>query len=152
MKCIIFITLLFSLNSFAMDTFDTGWVRPKNKFDYSDSNKIVIHLNILPNENQLKKMQNAFDHLKEESPNADVKILIHGPAIELMLAKDKTKKEFLDKSQSKGIQFLVCHNTMKKKKIKLKQLYKVKADDVVPAGLLELARLQQMGYSYIRLF
>jgi hypothetical protein len=149
-----FLSIVFSIITFISleATFDTGWKRPENKFDYSNSNRLVIHLNKMPNSNQMKKMLRAFKQIKKESDKAEIKFVIHGPAFELFLAKKKEEKEFLNQGRLFGVQFLACHNTMLNKKIKFTSLYKVKNEDIVPAGLLEVSRLQKQGFSYIKLF
>jgi intracellular sulfur oxidation DsrE/DsrF family protein len=53
--------------------------------------------------------------------------------------------------KDQGIDFEVCSNTLRGKKIDFESdLYDVDKADIVPSGVAELARLQQMGYAYIK--
>ena len=53
--------------------------------------------------------------------------------------------------KDQGVGFEVCSNTLKGKKIDPEaDLYDVDSADIVPSGVAELARLQAMGYTYIK--
>jgi intracellular sulfur oxidation DsrE/DsrF family protein len=49
------------------------------------------------------------------------------------------------------VRFLICANTLRERKIDWHDLYWVKAEDIVPSGVAELARLQGLGFVYIHL-
>jgi intracellular sulfur oxidation DsrE/DsrF family protein len=50
-----------------------------------------------------------------------------------------------------NVAFAVCKNTLTGRKINAeKDLFEVFDDDIVPSGVAELARLQGMGYTYIK--
>ena len=60
---------------------------------------------------------------------------------------DKTGEE----EPSCGINFHVCANTLRGKKVSYEEdLYDVSKADIVPSGVAELAKLQAMGYTYIK--
>ena len=86
------------------------------------------------------------DHVK-------IRVVDLGPGVDLLqLANtDKTIAGALDSLRASGVRFLVCANTLKARKIDWHTLYGVKADDVVPSGVAELARLQGMGFAYIHI-
>ena len=68
----------------------------------------------------------------------------HGNATDEMQAKISGLKD-------QGVNFNVCANTLKGKKINLtNDLYDVEKADVVPSGVAELAKLQAQGYTYIK--
>ena len=53
--------------------------------------------------------------------------------------------------KDQGIEFQVCANTLKGKKIDAdKDLYDVSKADIVPSGVAQLAILQAQGYAYIK--
>ena len=57
----------------------------------------------------------------------------------------------IDNLKSQGIDFNVCANTVRGRKVNLESdLYNVDKSDVVPSGVAEVARLQAMGYSYVK--
>ena len=53
--------------------------------------------------------------------------------------------------KSQNVDFNVCSNTLRGRKISYdKDLFDVFKEDIVPSGIAELSRLQQMGYTYIK--
>ena len=53
--------------------------------------------------------------------------------------------------KTQHVAFNVCNNTLVGRKIDYsKDLFEVFEDDIVPSGVAELSRLQQMGYTYIK--
>ena len=57
----------------------------------------------------------------------------------------------IDGLKNQGIEFNVCENTVKGRKVDVDtDLYNVEKKDIVPSGVAEVARLQQMGYSYVK--
>lgn len=146
--------LTISTAATAAEMFDTGWSRPDKVFDYSDSNKILIHMNTKPNPDQIKAMTFSFRNMKKEVPGVSIKVIVHGDAIQFFTEAKSNEafKTFLDEQRKAGVQFLICNNTLVMKKMKVSDLYDVKAADFVPAALLKIARLQKQGYAYIKLF
>ncbi len=146
--------LSYATAAYSAEMFNTGWERPSKVFDYSESNKILIHMNAKPLPDHIKAMTFSFKNMKSEVPNVSIKVIVHGDAITLLTeAKgNEAYKKFLDETRKAGVQFLICNNTLVMKQIRLAELYGVNAIDVVPAALLEIARLQKQGYAYIKLF
>jgi len=119
--------------------------------------KVVYHINYTGGENDkayraaLQNIQNHINAVGTE--NIDVKVVMHGPGLDVL--KDAVTNEKLRgqvaglKSQNVGFQ--VCNNTLKGRKISYeKDLFDVYKEDIVPSGVAELSRLQQMGYTYIK--
>ncbi len=81
-----------------------------------------------------------------------MKAVVHGSAIEyFMAAKDDTDKQItLDTLRLSGVHFIICGNTLDGYHIGRDDLYEVEAEDVVQAGLPEIVRLQQQGFSYVK--
>jgi len=53
--------------------------------------------------------------------------------------------------KDQGIQFQVCANTLKGRKINAENdLYDVSDADIVPSGVAQLGVLQSQGYAYIK--
>ena len=97
--------------------------------------------------------------------NLDLKVVLHGNGLALLLepdSLDKLKKfkhanandtmtAKIDSLKDQGIQFNVCENTVKGRKVDVDtDLYSVDKSDIVPSGVAEVARLQQMGYAYVK--
>ncbi len=142
-----------SLSALAENAFDTGW-KPTSTIDYKPYSKLMIHLNKEVQPKTLKALMNMYTHLFAAVKTADIKVVVHGDAMDLFLkaSSDTEMAQFLDKSRAMGVQYLICNNTLKTKKIKYTDLYKVETKDMIEAGLLEISRLQASGYTYLKLF
>jgi len=118
--------------------------------------KVVYHVNYPGGKDDkayLGAMRNIQNHINAVgAENMDLKVVIHGNGIGLLQsAKTPGKVQTaVANLRAQSIKFDVCANTLKGRKIGLDQLYEVFDEDVVPSGVAELARLQQMGYTYIK--
>ena len=130
-----------------------------------DKQKVVYHINYDDPKAQagaLRNIQNHINAVGEE--NLELKIVMHGKGISLLLTPDQLENTKLklgnatDEMQTKitglknqGVGFEVCANTLKGKKINYEDdLFDVDEADIVPSGVAEVAKLQSMGYSYIK--
>ena len=52
--------------------------------------------------------------------------------------------------KQQGVGFQICPNTLRGRQIPRDALYDASNEDIVPSGVAELSRLQQMGYTYIK--
>lgn len=99
----------------------------------------------------LGNIQNHINAVGRE--NIDLKVVMNGDGLDL-LAQAKSDKDIASKISNlkdQGTSFEVCNNTLKGRKIDYKaDLYDVKDADIVPSGVAEAARLQQLGYTYIK--
>lgn len=134
------------------DQFSSGWVPEKGSIN--QSNKIVVHFNLPPSEDQAKAIGRSLTHMFEADPKLQIKFVLHGKILDELKTSNISPwmQTFLDQARSQGAQFLICNNTLLTLKIKMKDLYKVTSADMVQAGILEISRLQQQGFSYIRYF
>ena len=127
--------------------------------------KVVYHINYDNPKAQAGAMRNIQNHINAVGKeNLDLKVVLHGKGITLLLEPDALGNTKLknanatDEMQAKlsglkdqGIDFQVCANTLKGKKVSYEEdLYDVSKADIVPSGVAELARLQAMGYVYIK--
>ncbi len=127
--------------------------------------KVVYHINYDNPKAQAGALRNIQNHINAVgAENLDLKVVMHGKGLSMLLTPDAVantklpKGNATDEIQAKisglkdqGIGFQVCSNTLKGKKIDHeKDLYDVDKADIVPSGVAELARLQAMGYTYIK--
>ncbi|MGQ7792932.1 DsrE family protein [Faunimonas sp. B44] len=119
--------------------------------------KVVYHVNGPGGEEDkayraaLRNIQNHIDAVG--SDNIEVKVVMHGNGVDLV--KDAVGNEKLQMDvtslKTQKVQFVVCNNTLKGRNISYeKDLFEVFEQDIVPSGVAELSRLQQMGYTYIK--
>jgi len=128
--------------------------------------KVVYHINYDNPKKQAGALRNIQNHINAVgAENLDLKVVLHGHGLSLLLDPDSLEKlkKFkqanatdtmtakIDNLKSQGIDFNVCENTVRGRKVDLESdLYNVEKSDVVPSGVAEVARLQALGYSYIK--
>lgn len=119
--------------------------------------KVVYHINY-PGGDEDKAYRGALRNIQNHinavgAENLDVKVVLHGNGLGLLQhAKSNDKlKGAVSSLKSQNVGFNVCENTLRGRKISYeKDLYEVFKEDIVPSGVAELTRLQQMGYTYIK--
>jgi hypothetical protein len=130
-----------------------------------EKQKVVYHVNYDDPTHQAAALRNIQNHINAVgAENLDLKVVMHGDGLALLLypdARDHTKMKMAnadDQLQAKisglkdqGIQFQVCANTLKGRKINAEDdLYDFSKADIVPSGVAQLAILQSQGYAYIK--
>lgn len=127
--------------------------------------KVVYHINYDNPKKQTGALRNVQNHINAVgADNLDMKIVMHGHGLSLLLDPDALSKlpKFkqanatdvmtakVDGLKQQGVSFSVCANTIKGRKVSLDDLYDVDKEDIVPSGVAELSKLQQLGYTYIK--
>ncbi len=128
--------------------------------------KVVYHINYDNPKKQAGALRNIQNHINAVgAENLDLKVVLHGNGLALLLEPDSLAKlkKFkhanaddamtakIDTLKNQGIEFNVCANTVRGRKVDVDaDLYNVDKADIVPSGVAEVARLQQMGYSYVK--
>ena len=128
--------------------------------------KVVYHINYDNPKQQAGALRNIQNHINAVgAENLDLKVVLHGNGLALLLEPDslaklkkfkhananETMTAQIDNLKSQGIEFNVCDNTVGGRKVDVDtDLYNVDKSDIVPSGVAEVARLQAMGYAYIK--
>jgi intracellular sulfur oxidation DsrE/DsrF family protein len=130
-----------------------------------EKQKVVYHVNYDDPKHQAAALRNIQNHINAVgAENLDLKVVMHGDGLALLLYPDamahtKMKMANADEQlqakiaglKDQGIQFQVCANTLKGRKIDAENdLYDVSKADIVPSGVAQLAILQSQGYAYIK--
>ena len=98
-------------------------------------------------------MNNAKNHLSA-NPNAKIVIVTHGKGVDFLFegAADKEGNPYnlnVEELQAMGVQFDVCANTLKSRKLDKSKL--LPGTVIVPSGVAEVAKLQfSEGYAYLK--
>jgi intracellular sulfur oxidation DsrE/DsrF family protein len=119
--------------------------------------KVVYHINYPGGENDKKyrgAMRNIQNHINAVgAENMDIKVVLHGNGVALLksaVGDDKLQMN-VTSLKSQNVDFHVCNNTLVGRKIDYENdLFEVFEESIVPSGVAELSRLQQMGYTYIK--
>lgn len=119
--------------------------------------KVVYHINYNGGEDDkayrgaLRNIQNHINAVGAE--NLEVKVVLHGNGVGLLssaITNAALQSQVLD-LRGQQVSMHVCNNTLVGREISYENdLFEVFEDDIVPSGVAELSRLQQMGYTYIK--
>ena len=126
--------------------------------------KVVYHMNVDDAQTQTATLGNIQNHINAVgSENIDVKLVMHGDGVSLVMEPDALKgtkmkaanatpemQAKLSGLKQQGVKFEICANTLKGRNVPMDALYDANEADIVPSGVAELSRLQQMGYTYIK--
>lgn len=99
----------------------------------------------------LNNLDNHLNAVGEE--NLDLRVVMHGDGLGLLAAanKDQALQATISDLKARGVRFLVCNNTLVGRNIDPESdLFDVWPEDIVQAGVAEVARLQQDGFVYIK--
>ena len=98
----------------------------------------------------LRNIQNHINAVGEDK--LDIVVVVHSGGF-VMFRKGKTTPQILAKIKSlkkQGVKFAMCANTLRAKKLTLKDMVGLTKDEIVPSGVAELGELQMKGYAYIK--
>lgn len=110
--------------------------------------KIILHLN------EVSRWDMAFGNIKNIlnlEPNTILEILIHGEPLKRLTITNAKNLDIYDELKSltdRGLKIALCNNTMKKFNLKSEDMCPFTT--IVPAGVIELAKKQEEGFSYIK--
>ena len=116
--------------------------------------KVVYHINSDDPKQQAVAMRNIQNHINAVgTENLDLVVVMHGKGVTLLAKanEDMTFQSKVINLKDQNVKFQICNNTLRGKKIDYEtDLFDVAETDIVASGVAELARLQQMGYTYIK--
>jgi hypothetical protein len=118
--------------------------------------KVVYHVNqgsgLTGNEHfyRLGVMQNHVNALS--AGNLDLRVVIQGSGLTMLsdAKKDPALAARIDKLRGHGVRFVICRNTMINRQVRMSDLYGVKPEDIVIAGVAEVAALSQQGFVMLK--
>lgn len=92
-------------------------------------------------------------HLAATSGKVEITVVSFGAGVTSFLEarSDPEAVKMIVDLRAKGVRFLFCSNTMMRLKITAADLPGAEEADVVPSGVAEIARLQGLGFVYIRI-
>ena len=146
----------------------TGMLAAKSAIanDRYGKQKVVYHINYDDPKKETGALRNIQNHINAVgAENLDVRVVLHGNGLSLLLYPDSLASHpkfkhanatdkmtaTVDGLKNQGVKFDICANTIKGRKVDPDtDLYNVSKEDIVPSGVAELARLEQMGYVYIK--
>jgi intracellular sulfur oxidation DsrE/DsrF family protein len=131
---------------------------------YYGKQKVVYHVNYYGAKAQAGALRNIQNHINAVgAENLDLKVVLHGNGVSMVvdpeyLAETKMEEGNADENmqakiaglKQQGVDFQICANTLRGRNISRDALYDTANENIVPSGVAELSRLQQMGYTYVK--
>lgn len=94
------------------------------------------------------KFIRQLNNILEAAPNAQIEVVTHGMGIDLLRLKNNPFENLLKQLKERGVEFVVCENTLKQRNIKKEQFLPLAG--FVPSAVLELVIKQEKGWIYIK--
>ena len=95
-----------------------------------------------------KMLVRQLGNVLAAAPNSKIEVVCHGPGIAMLTTKQTIVHPKVSELKGKGIDFVVCENTLKEKKVTKEEIIPEAA--FVKAGIIEIVKKQEEGWSYIR--
>ncbi|ADY73829.1 hypothetical protein Dester_1193 [Desulfurobacterium thermolithotrophum DSM 11699] len=111
--------------------------------------KVVFHID--SEEKKLLMTLNNIENLLKEIPAKDISIYVVANGTSVKLLKKENAAKYIDRMKKLsdiGVKFLLCNNSLRKQNIRPDEL--LEFCKIVPAGVVELIRLQKEGCAYIK--
>lgn len=126
---------LLSFNSFAQSK--------------AKDHKIVFQFTNANDTLQQKAFVRQLENITAHWPNAKYEVVVYNQGVELVMKNNTKYQARLQTLKAKGVNFVVCENTLKNRKIS-KDAFPEILVGFVPAGIAEIVEKQEEGWSYIR--
>lgn len=110
--------------------------------------KVVIQLNTADTASWSSIIGNIKNLQKVWPNNINIEVVVHGKALNLLVANKTHLANDVNTLLKEGIVFLACENSMKKYNINKTDLLPVV--NTVPSGVAELILKQEQGWSYLK--
>jgi intracellular sulfur oxidation DsrE/DsrF family protein len=100
----------------------------------------------------LKGLRNIRNHL-DVDPSARITVVAHAQGVDFLMegAKDRNGSPYagpVAALKARGVTFEVCEITLKNRNLKKDQF--IEEADFTPSGVVRIAKLQKLGYAYIK--
>ena len=120
--------------------------------------QVVYHLNQPGGEGHRyyrQVLRNLTNHVSVlPKGNYDLRVVMHGAGLGILRTAAKADPQIaasLDELKLAGVRFEICRITLRLDNIRLEELYDATEEDLVESGVAQVARLQQRGFSYIKI-
>ena len=99
-------------------------------------------------EEQKGLINNLENILEVWGDKTELEVVAHGPGLSMLVETSTPVSEKIKTLISKGVVFVACENTMKRKNVTYDEL--VQGVQTVPMGIGEIVKKQEQGWSYIK--
>jgi intracellular sulfur oxidation DsrE/DsrF family protein len=94
------------------------------------------------------KFLRQINNILKAAPNSKIEVVTHGMGVDLLQVKDNGFEQDLKSLTDKGVNFVICENTLKQRKLEKNQFLSLA--NFVPSAILELVIKQEQGWIYIK--
>lgn len=115
----------------------------------SKDHKIVFQFTNANDTLQQKAFVKQLENITAHWPNAKYEVVVYNQGVELVMKNNTKYQARLQTLKAKGVNFVVCENTLKNRKIN-KDAFPEILVGFVPAGIAEIVEKQEEGWSYIK--
>ena len=148
MKKLLFALVLFALsNNINAQSVNDQITKNPGAAAYK-SMKIVFQLtsaDTIIHQTLMNQLKNYFS----VAPDLKVEVVCHGGGLEMLVKSSSVVQDQIKAYSEKGVNFVACEFAMKKRHITKNEL--VAGAGTVISGVLEIAKKQQEGWSYIKI-
>lgn len=100
----------------------------------------------------LKGLRNVRNHI-DTDPTAKITVVTHAEGIDMLMEGGKAANgteyaPLVSALKGRGVTFEICEITVKNRGLKREQF--IQEADFTPSGVVRLAKLQKLGYAYIK--
>lgn len=120
-------------------------IRLKHEMKSQDSYNVIFQLSnndTFVQKSLLRQISSLVDTLKD----VRIEVVTHSFGIDLLL-RDSPFQGKVAELQEKGVEFLVCENTVRSDKLRQQDFDNVR---IVPAGIAHIIKRQSEGWAYIK--
>jgi uncharacterized protein len=93
-------------------------------------------------------LMRQLNNVKRGWPDAQIEVVVHGKALDLVIADKSTQSEAIKELQGLNVTFVACENTMRVRKVEKNQL--LPGVGTVPMAVGEIVTKQGEGWGYIK--
>ncbi|WP_194974768.1 DsrE family protein [Aquiflexum lacus] len=94
------------------------------------------------------KFLRQLNNVLAAAPNSKIEVVTHGMGVDLLKKDNNSFSNDLENLVDKGVDFVVCENTLKQRKLKKEEFLSLAS--FVPSAILELVIKQEQGWIYIK--
>lgn len=97
---------------------------------------------------QQRGLYKQINNVLAAAPTTKIEVVFHGNSVYALLKDTGYHKEQIMALVQKGVVFAACNNSLKSRNIDTSRV--IKQAIIVPVSILELAKKQEEGWSYIK--
>lgn len=95
-----------------------------------------------------KALMKQLTNITTVSPTTKIEVVCHGPGLDMLISNKTVVLNGIKNARKKGVVFFACEFSIKERKIDRVEI--IEDAGFVPAGIIEVVKKQEEGWSYIK--